>query len=157
MWNTRSLCWNFKQRSVFLTSHLIGQITRTQFLLRGWIFFPYMETKCKAKRRAEQRVHVSEYFSVNFTSFQWKWWVKYLVDSIIVLRRVCCFGFAATGPNETCIESRLHWIFEQAAMELFCFGCFVRSLPRSVVINKTFRDYVQGEDSKHNNFVSIIV
>ena len=42
-------------------------------------------------------------------------------------------------------------------MELFCFGCFVRSLPRGVVINKTFSDYVQGEDSKHNNFVSIIV
>ena len=38
--------------------------------------------------------------------------------------------------------------------ELFCFGCFVRSFPRSVLINKTFRDYGQGADINHNNFVS---
>lgn len=55
---TLDLCVGFQTAVLFLTSHLIGQITRTQFLLRGWGSFPYMENKCKAKLRVE-RVHVS--------------------------------------------------------------------------------------------------
>ena len=131
-WRTLdSLCRNFKQRSVFLTSHLIGQITRTQFLLRGWVFFPYMETKCKEKRRAESSRVWTENFSLNFTSFQWKWWVKYLVDSIIVLGRVCCFGFAANRP-----KWNLYWVTIALNLRASCDGIVLFWVLCSIISQK---------------------